>query len=74
MTTKEQIIKEIDKLPDYQLEKVYRYLKQLVARRKSTKTFSFKEVREATKQFKESLSDTIIEERSVADKTCKMIR
>lgn len=49
MTTKEQIIKKIDKDPDFQLGELYHYLKQLAARKKSTKTFSFKEAREATK-------------------------
>ena len=63
MATKEQLIKEIDKLPDYQLEELYQYLKQLAAREKSTKTFSFKEARKATKHIKGSLSDAIIEER-----------
>jgi hypothetical protein len=63
MTTKEWIIQEINKLPESRLQEVYQYLKQLSSESKASQSFSFEKAREATKDFKGSLSDAIIEER-----------
>ncbi len=63
MDTKELVKKAIDNLNDDELKAVYQYIKQFSEQSKSSKNFSFQKAQEASKHFKGSLSDSLIEER-----------